>query len=394
MTLTKLLCGSIVAANVALTTTAEATTRITVFAEDYPKASVEQIATVLAEQFEKLRAGDRLIGIRAGSGSTIFDARVPNEPIYDTHKGHRDKLLMPAWTQATTFLKGTITAAPPAGGPPSQIDYPGSLERLAYFASEKPEVAFFGDARYFDDRQPQFSMVRGFPTDVHYARSRSETPFGVAGMEGSLEGMRTHVCMTTEAWINDAHKEGVQRSYALMAQIFGAELATFSADVRGCAVRFAEGRSDGARTFTLNVEDRLFGMVDVTLQPTPEGVVDPGQLTNPLIVSSGADMSDLDIIVATSAGSVTKGTLFLYDTDQEDGDAVFIVAEGYKQQVDLTNNGVTLDVPLTQGALSVVGAADGDGGITVGIRTGDGRTIISRKIDVGEALSIPIDTLK
>ncbi len=111
-------------------------------------------------------------------------------------------------------------------------------------------------------------------------------------------------------------------------------------------------------------------------------------------MTGAAAASDLDAVIAKSGGTVTKGTLFLYDTDKEDGDAVYVVAAGgYSQRVDLTNAGATIEVPLTQGALQVIGAADGNGGITVGILTKDGRNIVSQSIAVGEKLSIPIVAL-
>lgn len=382
MTLTYKIASTCIATGLALAASAEAKTRIVVFANDFSKASAEQVGAELGGVFSRQHAGDRLVGIRAGSGSTIFDVTIPNEPIYDTHKGHRDKLLGPAWQVAMAYLKASLTTAPPAEGPASQIDYPGTLGALGYYTAEKPEIAFFGDARYFDARQPHFSMVKGYPTDDHYARSRSDTPFGAAGMQGSLAGVHTHVCLTADEWVNDAHKEGVQRSYALIAGAYGGELATFSADLPGCALRFAEGRDDGARHFAADPGDHRFGMIDLTLTAAA------GHMT------SAAAASDLDAVIAKSGGTVTKGTLFLYDTDKEDGDAVYVVAAGgYSQRVDLTNAGVTIEVPLTQGALQVMGAADGNGGITVGIRTEDGRTIVSQSIDVGEDLSIPIDAL-
>lgn len=362
--------------------------RIVVLAEDYPLETAETIASSLAGLFDALRSGDRLLGIRAGSGATLFEAAVPDDPLFDRHLAHRTKHLRPAWEAAMRHLKDS-TETPPRGPAPSQVDFPGMLEALGYFAATKPEVTFFGEPRFVDERTPEFGMMKGYPTDGHFGLSRSDTPFGTAGLEGTLEGIQIHFCATSDDWANEAHREGVQRTYALLADGYGAQLATFSADIAGCSARFREGRSDGARMFQRNPADQRFGMVDVTLPPPPP---QPDPPPTPSAAAPAAELP-LELRLAIATGTVEMQNLFLFDTDKEDGDVVEIVATGFQQQVRLTKAGLALEVPVTQGALIVIGRADGGGGITVGIRTDDGRTIASQKIRVGERLAIPVTAL-
>lgn len=390
MKLAGILGATIAAVGVAAMSTAEAKTRIVVLASDYSASTAERIANELANVFAGVTAGDRLIGIRGGSGDTIFQAIIPNDPLYASHQGHRDKLLNPAWMDAMSYLEASIavTTTDPVGTPSSQIDFPGSLGTIGYYAAENPEVVFFGDARYFAARQPDFSMVNRFPTDGHYSLSRSDTPFGVVGMEGTLNGVRIHFCMTADDWVNDAHKEGVHRTHALLAAAYGAQLTTFSADLTDCAARFAEGKADGARKFERNADDHRFGMVDVTLAAAP---------TTPVVEAAPAPVPAATapdpLAAAIASGAVTMEELFLYDTNDEDGDEVEIVAQGFSYHMVLTKKGETMEVPLTQGALQVIGVVDGGGGgVTVGIRTKDGRSIVSDKIPMGESVAIPINT--
>lgn len=384
MTLSRFLGGAMFPLCLGVAMAAEAKTRIVVLAEDYPQETAQAIGAALAKVFDGVSAGDRLLGIRGGSGETIFEAIVPDDPIYDRHKGHRDKLLGPAWRDAMSHLQKSVqqSGSGPVGAPGSQVDFPGTLGALAYHASEEPEVVVFGDPRYFDERQPDFAMTKGFPTEGHYALSRTTTPFGIAGLEGSLKGVDIHFCATSDEWVNNAHKEGVLRTYAILTAGYGATLSTFSADLTGCAARFAKGQADGARVFERDPQDHRFGMIDATLTavapdpvPTAAGAV-------------GTGSAALD--AAIKLGTVQMHSLVLYDTDDEDGDAVEIVADGFSKRIVLTKRGETLEVPITLGALQVIGSADGGGGITVGIQTSDGRTIVSDKIAVGQSLAIPV----
>ena len=89
MTLTYKIASTCIATGLALAAPAEAKTRIVVLANDFSKASAEQVGATLGGVFSRQQAGDRLIAIRAGSGGAG-----------DTSAG---------------FSATTVVAAPPSG---------------------------------------------------------------------------------------------------------------------------------------------------------------------------------------------------------------------------------------------------------------------------------------
>lgn len=354
--------------------TVQAADRIIVFAPDYTQADAEAFGSVLSTIFASQTAGDRLTGIMGSSGRTIFDVRIPDEQLYAGHRKHREKLLNPAWNQQVMpFLRDAVEKGQSATGsaPASQADLPATFQDVAYTTERRPEVMVFGNPIFYDARMPDFSFEKGYPTDGHLALSRAQSPFGAKDMEGLLDGIENiHFCLTAETeWVNTAHEEGTHRFYSLHAEALGTRLATFTQDLAGCARRFMEADAAGARKFERDMHDDRFSMVDVT----------------------GYSELPTTLQAEIGAGITRMRTLFLYDTDQEDGDVVDIVATGgYSRRIALKKVPQMVEVPVTHGALHVVGVRDGNGGITVGVRTTAGQVIVSDNIAVGQKIEIPL----
>ena len=78
-----------------------------------------------------------------------------------------------------------------------------------------------------------------------------------------------------------------------------------------------------------------------------------------------------------AAGDARFYLIHLFDNCDEDGDVVRVLVNGLPVgEVPITHAGTTLSVPFTAGqtnTVSIMGVHDGGGGITLGLRTSEGR---------------------
>jgi hypothetical protein len=94
------------------------------------------------------------------------------------------------------------------------------------------------------------------------------------------------------------------------------------------------------------------------------------------------------LLTDVAAGKVQLGYLTVYDGAAEDGDTLQVQSSGLSTSVRLANAGTRIAVPYTVGAeIRIVGAVDGGGGITAGVRTPDGQ-LFTPVMQVGQMLSV------
>lgn len=379
--------GLAAAALLALGAPAQADDRLVFLAPDLARPDAEEVLNGLGPVLDDLLAGDGLAGFEAGTGRSLFEVRLPEDPLYDTHGGLRRNIFDPSLPGIVEAVRGIVErrdqALPvPA---PGQIDMPRTLDAMALHAAPGTSAAVVGNVLYNSPDLPDYSMIQAYPTDGHFARSRSVTPFGGQGYENSLDGMTIHVCVTDTAWVNPAHQAGVQRVYARMIAQRGAMMATFSTDLAGCMQRFAQGRTDGARDFSNEPQDDRVAMIDPT-KPVEVPVVavrpPPPRLAAP--VRPTALQEELDL------GVTEMRELTFWDTDVEDGDVVRIVGTDFEMTVNLTNAPQTIEVPVKLGVLELVGVFSGQGDITVGVRTEDGTELVRGGIQPGQSVGIDL----
>lgn len=83
-------------------------------------------------------------------------------------------------------------------------------------------------------------------------------------------------------------------------------------------------------------------------------------------------------------------SVYLWDTNVEDGDVVSIHSAGYTREVVLTKAGQMIAFPVDDAAtVQIVGVRDGGGGITLGIR-GPSQEIMMPIMSEGQVLSLPV----
>ncbi|HEY3862170.1 MAG TPA: hypothetical protein VGO59_09805 [Verrucomicrobiae bacterium] len=111
---------------------------------------------------------------------------------------------------------------------------------------EKLPLLLIGSPLYQDAREPDFSMTGGyFPSDGHLRASREESVFGLNPGDASAGRPRIYWAYFGDPWVNDLHREKVERFWALYAERRGGRLASFSSDLATAMAAFG-AQSSGA----------------------------------------------------------------------------------------------------------------------------------------------------
>lgn len=380
---------------------ATADTQVFVLSDAYPEAVAKDVGRQIAAAMMALEPGDTLTLYDGPAQSEITRVSIPDDArgaLMQQSAGHKKKFLKPAAMAMQGHLIEAIKThqRAPIDVPSMQVAVPDVLDQMRYAAGtgagEKPEVVFVGSPRLHDPRAVEFSMATGYPNDAHFRLPPGLSPYGQPSGGAALAGMNVHFCSTDEAWVKQpTHRNGVERALSLLVSGYGAQLATFSPNLPQCFDRAARKDASNAKTFRIdpNVTEPL--MIDASL-----ALIAP-DTAKPAMLSKIADMpiSDDDKIKIggdVDSGKVVIQTVWLYDTDSEDGDRVAIVSGDVSFEVALRKQHQMVHVPVTNGQLKIVGVADGNGGITVGIRTEADDRLRTPVMQVGETISIAFAT--
>ncbi|MEM6890839.1 MAG: hypothetical protein AAF636_22290 [Pseudomonadota bacterium] len=305
----------------------------------------------------------------------------------------------PAWRReffggAVEILQQYSTRSYQAGvgqaavSPSNQVALHDVISSLPRRAVESPEVLIFGSPREFDPTDEENNTVTRFPNDAFLGLPVEQSRFGTVGLTGRLDGMRVHVCLIDDEYVDPRHPDMLERFTALRIDAMGGVLASWTDDVHECVRRAQAGRDDGRRAFTRNQTD------DTPTYYEIENVV----LTAPVDLSRQLDLLDelpvdtrirQQIAADIETGVTTLVSVNLFDTDHEDGDVVEIRADGLAFRVHLRNAPQRVVLPIQEGHVTMVGIADGNGGITVGIETEDGSRSLTPVMRVGEIVEVP-----
>lgn len=118
---------------------------------------------------------------------------------------------------------------------PAAIRVPQYLEFVAehYLQTNRaPILLLLGHPLYLDSKEPSFSMLDGyFPGDGHLQATREQSIYGIRGRSNALPGIQIHWGYFGDPWLNDLHRERVQRFWSLFIQGQGGRLATFTSDL-------------------------------------------------------------------------------------------------------------------------------------------------------------------
>ncbi|MDJ0995661.1 MAG: hypothetical protein QNI90_18930 [Dinoroseobacter sp.] len=381
------------ALTVATSSNALANTQIFVLSDAYPEAIAKSVGGQVASAMMALEPGDTLTLFDGPAQSEIFSLTMPSDErgaILQRSSGHKKKFIKPAAQALKAHLVAAVSmhAQVPVDVPSMQVAVPDVLDQLRYVASDAPEVVFVGSPRIHDPRAVEFSMATGYPNDAHFSLEPGLSPYGQPSGGAALSGMNIHFCSTDEQWVKQpTHRNGVERALSLLVAQHGAELATFSPNLPHCFDRAARGDDSNAKVFQIDPNVTDPSMIDASLALIAPETSKPAQLRK-IADLPISDASKIALIDDVNRGAVVMQTVWLYDTDSEDGDRVAIVSGNVSYEVALRKQQQKVTVPVTRGELHIVGVADGSGGITVGIRTEADDRLRTPVMQVGERISI------
>ncbi len=108
-------------------------------------------------------------------------------------------------------------------------------QRATLYPNHQKHVIFIGSAIYVDHQNKGntgFSTIRHWPGDGHLSDPYS--PFSAKGRERLLSGVVVHWLYTDQVgqggFVNDLHRDRLERFWALLSQHLGGALVTFSPD--------------------------------------------------------------------------------------------------------------------------------------------------------------------
>lgn len=384
---------------IAASPAAQAKETLIVLANNYDRPDAEAIFAQLRPFYQAMQPGDAIEAIDAATLDVIARVELPDEDIYATHTNLKMKKIAPGFARITSHLSnaGTLAVQPVDGEVPEHLDLPRLLRDLGYRTAGAPAILLVGNPLYHDATMPGASTRDAWPSDAHYALTPAESPFGTAGMEDRLAGLKINWCITQDDFVNGAHESGVHRANAMMIAGYGAQLVTYTPNLTQCFERAAAGDVSGADSFPPLDPDVPVGMVTANdmfaVNPALATVPDEPCVAPTKSVVEQGDLlpPDDDLAGAVERGVVQMPWMTVADSDQEDGDAVEFFVEGYEEEaveVSLTRDGERIQLPVREGKLMVRATKDGRGGVTVAITLDDGRTLFSRELVVGEVAEI------
>jgi len=191
-----------------------------------------------------------LEGASPGDEITIYDA---------LHLQPVTKVVLPAETllarnarARAQRLKGEIAALQHflAAEPPHLPEMAGVIDAPAFLALagaqlRKPEeparILLFASPFYMDPENPSWNMNEAYPSDGCVAASQQDSVFGTANKPHALAGVTVHYGYLRECFVNDAHRERLQRFWSLFVRSQQGVLVTFAPDL---GLAFQRGRGN------------------------------------------------------------------------------------------------------------------------------------------------------
>jgi hypothetical protein len=371
---------------------ADAADRVVILSDAMPVETARNVLTQSKRVLAGMAPGETVTFIDGPSGTTVAKVSVPaGDEGAEILKSKRKiaklfgKTVQDITDHAVASTKTFETLADDQL--PLQVNLPAVLHALTLFASDKPDVVVFGSLRFDDPRMPDYSMEHSFPNDAHVFQSPSVTPFGAAGREDTLTGTRVHFCDLDQGYHKDMQQLGLERATGLLIQGHGATLATYSQMVGDCVDSALAGKVDPTKTFVADSTQTQMLNYDVT---------QTGQIPGTSAVEQQALFNEMslppqqkdELAFLMQQNQVVLAEVFLHDTDANDGDVVALVSGSVRINVALTKVPQRVIVPITNGALRMLGVRDGNGGITVGVRTSTDDTLVSPVMRVGEVVEL------
>lgn len=219
---------------------------------DYP-GEQSDVETLISKGFFATKAGDSLTVYDTTERRRLASIKVPDEVAYDNLR-LRQNTFGNELRNLAPFLANLDKPAPQ----PANIYFPQFLREFANstlptLPGKTAELLVVGSAKYHDDREPKFTMLEGhFPSDGYLLSDDTAAPYGVTNRRGSLTGVNVHFCTTDNDWIDDVHRQRVERFWSLYVKELGGKLASFTGDLNACTQRFVEKINETPEEFAVD----------------------------------------------------------------------------------------------------------------------------------------------
>jgi hypothetical protein len=213
------------------------------------------LETTISSVFTGIRPGNTLGIFNATDRQRLAQINLPKDEA-QANQRLRLKLFGAQLAPIGPFITAATTATTTTTA--SNISFPQFLRELGNtvlptMPGKAVEVMMIGSAKYDDKREPKFSMLQGhFPTDGHLLVDDTVSPYGAANRANTLKGATIHFCVTDKEWVDDLHRQRVQRFWTLYVAQLGGKLATFTSDLALCTQRLLAKNTDGGERYTVD----------------------------------------------------------------------------------------------------------------------------------------------
>lgn len=191
---------------------------------------------------------------------------------------------------------------------PEFLDLAGSQLRSP---SQALHVILIGSPFYRDAENETFDMAEAFPSDGHLLVDQSTSVFGTALRRNSITGVTVHYAYLRECFLNDYHRERIQRFWTLFVGNAGGGLATFAPGIELALQRARENVQQPALAAQINAADTKVEMRHIMMRRVSISF----GATNPIVhlapVTSGqspATSTNRNIIIINQTAPVTAAS--------------------------------------------------------------------------------------
>jgi len=220
-----------------------------------PQAKKIEVIEVLKFVTEITDLGETSIFVNALTGESICDFHVKAKKSYSSAKAKIN--------YNRVCVGGLMTFAKNANpqGHSGATDFWVTLRTIAgnYNMERTDAIILIGDPRYHSDSEAALSMMGAHvANDSHIVADSTRSHYGMAGLEGALNGTPVHFSSQGYDWFdNTRHKDAVTRFQSLSVEYLGGQLVTANQDTAQLFERIKMGLKKPVKRYEPNYIDKL-----------------------------------------------------------------------------------------------------------------------------------------
>lgn len=222
-----------------------------------PESVRAQAERIVQHLVESIGTGETALLFDAANVRLIGSFTVPDKAAYANPRAK-----LQANRKLLSDLKRFIDGAQPVPGRDAHVDMPGFLAavRQSYPVDHDRALIVLGSPTYNNPKAPSVSMKGArVPSDGHLLASPADSPFGTAGLVGSLSGTDIYfgVVGKDDQAVSTQHAYHVERFWTLSAEAHGASMQYFGDDLETLLRLAAKDDSERRHAHPPAAEDKL-----------------------------------------------------------------------------------------------------------------------------------------